>query len=150
MTARAKFGLYPTVLAAGAALGATTVKVQDITGYSSGDTIRLNPGGPNEERRAISGTPSGNTLTLSTPLLYAHARDEVVHKPTNPTTTTFKVEDPQGQNVSYTGGQLSNPAIGDLTLDFTVNRRGTWKVESSGVGAVQKRVQGELHVLGAL
>ncbi|MDI3341275.1 MAG: hypothetical protein QJR03_12170 [Sphaerobacter sp.] len=61
-----------TTLAEAAAAGATSVTVASAFGVSAGDVLHVYDGGSTEDITVAS--VSGNTLTLASPLMYAHAQ----------------------------------------------------------------------------
>jgi hypothetical protein len=66
-------------LAAGAASGASQIKVASTTSFTAGDTLRLGSGANQED--AIVGSISGSNVTLLSPLKFGHAIGEAVIKP---------------------------------------------------------------------
>lgn len=71
--------------------------------------------------------------------------------PTDPTTVTFYVRDPDGTITSYVYGtdpEITNPSVGVyiLTLDAP-NVAGSWHYRCAGTGAVKAVIEGEFTVL---
>ncbi len=64
-----------TLITAVAAAGATFLEVADQVGFAVGDTIRINPGGPNEEDKTVTAVGS---LVLESPLQFDHDIGEPV------------------------------------------------------------------------
>jgi len=66
-----------TMLEVAAAAGAPLIQPLSQQGFHIGDTIRLNPGGPNEEDNVITGIGS---FVLQTELLHSHDAGEAIAK----------------------------------------------------------------------
>ncbi|AFH47897.1 PKD repeat protein [Ignavibacterium album JCM 16511] len=73
--------IVSTSLISNSTAGSTTLEVVSIVGFSIGDSIIINPGGPNEEMNKILGFGS---IHLQSPLQYDHFAGESVIK-LNPT-----------------------------------------------------------------
>jgi len=73
-----------TILTSPALAGETEIQVASTSGFQVGDTIRINPGGANEESAEVSGFAS---ILLSAPLQFTHSIDEPVVLVAPPTAT---------------------------------------------------------------
>lgn len=62
--------------------------------------------------------------------------------PTNPTTVTLAVTDPDGSSTTYTAGDLTNTGPGAYTKDIPCTKVGTWSYVWTGTGAASDIVGG--------
>lgn len=58
--------------------------------------------------------------------------------PTDPTTITLKVQDPSGNEATYTyaGGTVTRHSVGVYYKDLTIDESGTWYYKYTSTGAV--------------
>lgn len=132
-----------TNLAATTALGATSISVYNIAGYANGDTVIINPGKPTEERRTVSGTPSGLTITLNSALLFVHALGEEVAEGLAPTVVvTVNLPD-----ATTSTPAASAVAVGVYEAEFTTTLAGAHVYQFAASGAATAASERTFHVL---
>lgn len=68
----------------------------------------------------------------------------------NPTTVVFKIKDPLGNIVTYTGGNVVNSSTGNYYLDYPIPAQadfaGGWEYRWEGTGTVVAADEGEFDV----
>jgi hypothetical protein len=65
---------------------------------------------------------------------------------TDPTTVTFKVEDPTGIVTSYTSPQVIKDSVGNYHLDILLGTSGVWWYRTEGSGVVTAATEAQLAV----
>ena len=70
---------------------------------------------------------------------------------TDPTTVTLKVQDPSGNEATYTYAlaQVTRDDTGDYHYDLTLDEAGAWSYRWEGTGTVTAAYEGELWVKGS-
>lgn len=146
-TVKGRFGTNPTVLLAESAALSTAVTVADVTGYSTGDKVILNPGMDTEELNTVA-TITGRVLGLSSGLIHPHHIREVLWERTDPTTVTLKVKGPSGSTDSYTyaGGTVTQDTQGIYSKDLSLSSAGSYFYRWLGTGAAETAGEGQFTV----
>lgn len=71
----------------------------------------------------------------------------VAGTPTDPTTVTLTVTDPEGTETPYTGVELTNSAVGVYSRNVVCDKAGEWTYEWVGTGDVEDAQAGTWTVL---
>lgn len=137
VTLRVLFGANVTDLTAAVLAGATTVAVRDATGYANNDPIVVDPGTEREERHTVSSV-SGNTITLTTALAYAHPMRTKVMELADPTTVSLKVQDAAAVETTYSyPATITKDGVGRYSKTLTIDGSGGgWTYSWIGTGDV--------------
>jgi hypothetical protein len=92
--------------------------------------------------------PTVNSYAIDATVRLSVAFDDGATPPVaaDPTTVTLRVKDPAGVTVTYTGGQLTNPAVGSYLRDVSLDQEGWWTYRWEGAGAVEVAVERKMYV----
>jgi len=136
-----------TNLKAEAAAGALTIQVYRIANYANSDPVVINPGGQTEEFGAVSGTPTGTTITLAAALKHRHGVGEVVREAAAPT-VVCTVKLPDG-TTSTPANSVVSGETGAYEADFTTTQTGRHRVQLAASGTVVATIEWEFTVLAS-
>lgn len=147
VTLKGRFGTNPTVLVSEAAVNATAATVADVTGYSTGDKVIVNPGGDTEEVNTVN-TITGRVLGMSSAFVHPHHIRENLWERTDPTTVTLKVKGPSCSTASYTyaAAEITQVTQGVYSKDLSLSSAGTYYYKWIGTGAAETAGEGQFSV----
>lgn len=147
VTLKGRFGTNRTVVLAEAPVSSTALTVADVTGYSTGDVVILNPGTDTEELNTVA-TITGRVVGLASGWIHPHHIREPLWERTDPTTITLRVKGPSGATDAYTysASDLTKNAVGVYSKDLTLASAGVYYYKWLGTGTVQTAGEGQFSV----